>query len=258
MGPTSRVVPTDERFDKPRGSTSPFRAASRTRLRWWYGLARVWPELPVLPVDATSPRSADPVAQGLSRELAGLRVARPFLAVLDVPASTAEYLTGRSRQALRTNLRKADEAGLRGVVIDDPALAREVSRHVSAGRVGSSIDDDEDEWFLDHPNDRWFAVSDTDGRWVAFTGVAVSGSTAFLRILYSASAHPAAGPARYRLHTLVVTSLVDAGVERLWADGPVTTSPGSRYFQHLLGYYCARPSIRTGRRSGRRTAEGMA
>lgn len=249
-GLVSRVIPTDRRFDRPGGSSWTMPPGPGSRLRYWYGLVRVWPTLPVRAVEGTSPPSTDPVASGLSRQLAGLRVTRPFLAALDIPVSTADYLRGRSRQALRTNLRKADEAGLRAVVIKDPEVAREVSRQVSAGRRGASADDENDESFLDHPDDQWFAVIDAEDRWVAFAGVAVSSSAAYLRILYSASAHPDAGPARYRLHTLVVSSLAGAGVERLWADGPVTTSPGSRYFQRLLGYYCARASIRRTRGAG--------
>ncbi|MGI3784476.1 MAG: hypothetical protein ACRYG2_27260 [Janthinobacterium lividum] len=260
-GSVVRVIPTDPRFDRPGGASWAARAGLRTRLGWWYGLVRVWPTLPVFAVDGPLPWSDDPVAHGLSRELAGLRVTRPFLSVLDVPPSMAEYLRGRSRQALRTNLRRAEESGLRVVVIHDHDEARTVSRQVSAGRRGVSPDVPDDEWFLDHPGDRWFAVVDADGRWVAFAGVAVSTSAALLRILYSATAHPAAGPARYLLHTQVVVALVDAGVQRLWADGPVTTSPGSRYFQRLLGYYCARASIRrrrTGRRPSRRTVGSAA
>ena len=260
-GRTLHVVPTDDRFDKPWAAEPSGRVSSRSRLRWWLGLAQLLPAIPAVEVAATAPGSDDPVQQAMTREIAGVRVMRPVLASLDLPPTMADYLRGRSRQALRTNLRKADALGLRAVELLDPALAREVALEVTANRLGYSEDDPQEEWFLGNPGDRWFAVKSADDRWVGFAAIAVSASAAYLRVLFSATAHPDAGPARYRLHTQVVASLMEDGIERLWADGPMTTSPGSRYFQGLLGYYCARPSVRRGRTTGdaaRRAPSGRA
>jgi hypothetical protein len=178
----------------------------------------------------------DAVSHGVGR----WRCVRPLLAVIRLPEDRATYLRGRHRQALRTNLTKADRLGLAGSEVPGKRQMERLAEQVRAARYDTEATAEE---FPYEDTDRWFAVRTADDRCVALAGVAVGARDAYLRVLLSAGTRDEAGAARYLAHTMVVHAMMDSGASRLWADGPLTVSPGLQHFQRLLGYECVRPVL---------------
>jgi len=205
-------------------------------------LFRVWLSLPSSPVTSVQDGPGRALRQALTKGWGPLRLMRPVLSVLELPDTLQDYLRGRSRQALRTNIRRADTHGLVAREVHEWPEAAGFSRAVSSARGGEAGEQHDPEWFLQHRGDRWFVVTGGDGAKIAFAAVAAADRDAYLRTLYSADCHPEASSARYLVHTALVSALLESGVSRLWADGPLTIGSGLQYFQRLLGYQCVRPT----------------
>jgi hypothetical protein len=78
-------------------------------------------------VTLSDSRSGQVIREYFSRRSLGvLPVTRFCRGVLVLPRDHAEYLRGRRRQALRTNLRHATEAGIRCEIVGDRSRALEM------------------------------------------------------------------------------------------------------------------------------------
>ena len=164
----------------------------------------------------------------------GARVAR---AVLRLPNERAEYCRGRSRQALRTNVRHAESLGItchRLLTAAEQGAALEEFLHI----LGCPSSDRE---YLElaiglQPGRQDFHVAvDASGQVIAVAALDVDVRCARLVFLRSAVG-PAGGPARYALIRHVIDALIDRRVNHLLVGGAVRLAPGLQYFQQRLGF----------------------
>jgi hypothetical protein len=158
-------------------------------------------------------------------------------AVLELPAAERDYLAGRSRQALRTNLRHARERG----VTSDRVLANgewfEAASVILAARpdgrrVGRELDEP-------GPGQQvaYYVARDAGQAPLAFAAVALFGPFAVLvNLLSHPGRHPLSSWARYQLHTCLALDLGRAGVRHLLVGSALRETAGNQHFQHLLGY----------------------
>jgi len=161
---------------------------------------------------------------------------RAPVALLRLPATAAEYLRGRPKQALRTNLTRAREAGLRCA----PAASAEQvwdCVHRIAARRGQTAE----HVVLRRPRPglvRDFAIAwDAAGEPVALVETIVDREWAGLAVLVSAHGHPDALLARYLLLAHAVEALIERQVRVLVVGGSMLlTEPGVRYFQRRTGF----------------------
>lgn len=209
----------------PRAALSRMRAGSLTLARYGRGLPSV----------AISP-SASPAGQMLREHLAirerGRLRYRSAQAVLSLPGDFAQYLRGRSRQAVRTNVGHARRAGLTVTRTEvegwEPGLDDTRRGLLSPGPV------------------EWWRVYGPDGAEppLAEAIVTVDDDVALLHGLGSSARY-----ARWLVHTAVVESL--CGRCRLLlvnSDDAYLLSAGNRHFQRLLGYDIARLELPKARR----------
>ena len=199
-------------------------------------LVAVW-RLPVVSLqvrradaEAWSAADAAPVVRTISS-------ARRAQAVLELPAAENHYLTGRSKQALRTNLRHARDLGVTSdripsyeawfdaasVILyarpDGPRLAPEMDKHTPGQRVA------------------YYLARDAEQTPLAFARVALFGQFAVLFTMLShLDRQPSASWARYQLHTSLAVDLGCSGVRYLVVGSALRQPVGHQYFQHLLGY----------------------
>jgi hypothetical protein len=193
-----------------------------------------------LPVVDLKVRSAD--ADAWLTTCAGpvgriLRGARWAQAVLELPTVHDHYLTGRPKQALRTNLRHARNVGVTSARIptyeawfeaasvilharrDGPAAVREMAKPEPGQQVA------------------YYVARDADDKPLVFARVALFDQFAVLFTMLSRfDRHPSASWARYQLHTFLALDLGCAGVKYLVVGSALKESAGNQYFQHLLGY----------------------
>jgi hypothetical protein len=143
--------------------------------------------------------------------------------VLTLPGDFAQYLRGRHRQAVRTNVGHARRAGL--------TVAR---RELPAWEPGR---DDTRRGFLSPgPIEHWQILHPMDGAPVAEAILTVDDEVALLHGLGSTNPH-----ARWLLHTEIVERLCGScGVLLVNSDDAYVLGPGHQYFQRLLGYEIAR------------------
>jgi len=220
-----------------RGTGSPVarvRAAARDRagLRSLLTLAA---GLPVVEADF----SASPSGQELRswfRPDRRVPVDRVPVALLRLPATPAEYLRGRPRQALRTNVTRAAQAGLTAEVMTDGPELRGCVAAVAALR---GQEPDRVLRAEGHPGVRqlFVVVRDRAGDPVALSESVVDGRWAGLGALVIALGHPDNQVMRYLLHVETVKALMAEGVQALTVGGSMLlTSTGTRYFQRRTGY----------------------
>jgi hypothetical protein len=156
-------------------------------------------------------------------------------AVLDLGPDDDQYLAGRRKQALRTNLSHARRLGVQARRVptydewltavadilrsrpDEEALLKEVRQPPGNEDIA------------------YFVAEDHVGCPIAFDVAAVSNDCAVLIWGLSLADHPSRSAARYLLHTFMRSELRGRGVRYL-IGGRTGGSPGLQYFQHLLGY----------------------
>jgi hypothetical protein len=161
---------------------------------------------------------------------------RAPVAVLPLPATYAEYLRGRPKQALRTNLTRATEAGLTCAAAESPEEVWRSAQAIAARR-GQRVED----IVLRRPAPglvrRFSFAYDAAGDPVGLSETIIDGEWAGLAALVSSSGHPDAKLGRYLLHAHTINGLVAEGVSTLVVGGSMLlTSPGTRYFQRRTGF----------------------
>jgi hypothetical protein len=153
--------------------------------------------------------------------------------VLDLPAAEDHYLVGRSRQALRTNLR---HTRVRGVT------SSRVSYETWFEAASAVMRARDDTLGPEHDRPRpeqgaYYVARDARGTALAIAGVALFEQFAVLFALVSRpDRQPDASWARYQLHTSLVFDLGRCGVKHLLTGSALRASAGDQHFQHLLGY----------------------
>jgi hypothetical protein len=191
-------------------------------------LVHIWrlpvTDLRVRQADADAWWFGDWFSPGLHKRLAR--------AVVDLPTNGDCYLTGRARQALRTNLRHARSIGVTSARASYKTWA-DASDAIQRAR-GEEPGPREDR----HRGPAaYYVTRDADGTPLAFAGVALFGQFAVLFTLISGpDRRPETSWARYQLHTCLAVDLGGAGVRHLITGSALREPAGLQYFQHLLGY----------------------
>jgi hypothetical protein len=153
------------------------------------------------------------------REIDGYRDAQ---GVLRLPADFSEYLRGRHRQAVRTNVGHARRAGLRAEVEFVPDWA-------------PGGDDSRLAYITPGPVERWNLLT-AEGAIAAQAILSVDTEVALLQGMMSLVPH-----GRWLLHTTMIERLCGScEVLLINCDDAYLMSPGVQYFQRLLGYDIAR------------------
>jgi hypothetical protein len=158
-------------------------------------------------------------------------------AVLELPTAEERYLTGRPKQALRTNLRHARELGVTsGRVATYEQWFEAATVILNARPDGKTVGPE-----LDKPGPgqhaAYYVAQDAHESPLAFAGVALFGQFAVLfSMLSRPDRHPGASWARYQLHTFLSLDLGCSGVKHLLVGSALREKAGNQYFQHLLGY----------------------
>lgn len=185
-----------------------------------------------------------------------LPTGRVPVAVLTLPDTQAEYLRGRPRQALRTNVQRATSAG---VTCTSTPSAQEIRDGVA--RIASRRGQEPAAMVIPRPRpglDRSFSLAyDAAGDPVALSEIIVDVSWAGLAVLVTVPDGPAV---RYLMHTHTVAELIRREVSTLTVGGSMLlTSAGTRYFQRRTGYVpvwlrldgvATERRVRTGRSDG--------
>jgi hypothetical protein len=157
-------------------------------------------------------------------------------AVLDLQLDDDLYFAGRRKQALRTNLNRARQAGVavtrQASYTDWLAAAREIHKHRSGGQetlreIGPPEDDEKMVYLV---------ATNPTGTPVAFAGAVVLDQLGVLFALLSLPGESHASVSRYLIHTDLRTWLKKDGVQFLTTGSALHLSPGLQYFQYLLGY----------------------
>jgi hypothetical protein len=158
-------------------------------------------------------------------------------AVLELPTVEERYLVGRTKQALRTNLRHARDLGVTSDRIPTyEAWFEAASVILHTRRDGPAVAGE-----MDKPGPgqqvAYYVARDAHKTPLAFAGVALFGQFA---VLFSMLSHldrnPSASWARYQLHTFLALDLGCSGVKHLLVGSALRETAGNQYFQHLLGY----------------------
>jgi hypothetical protein len=150
-------------------------------------------------------------------------------AVLEIPDSDEEYLRGRRKQAMRTNLRRADELGFVARVLpraDRDVLDRDLKLD---GRRPLSWDEEQ---LIVVVNER----DDPEEATRACAIASVHGDWAHLHRFIKLGARDDSLMSRYVLQLALVQSLREEGVRYVHAGSPLTAKRNVPYFQYLTGF----------------------
>jgi hypothetical protein len=160
--------------------------------------------------------------------------------VLVVPPTQEEYLRGRSRQAVRTNIRHAKCLGLSCRRLTGPSEQRYVADHMVAQRPQSEDVAAEYRRHLDHPDAECWMVEAPDQTPAGLAVLNVDTQVAMLWSLVCVE-----HSAKWLLHTHVVEQLGAAGVRYLLTSSRMAPliRPRDQYLQKLLGYRVAHLSL---------------
>ena len=201
----------------PRATLERLRAGSLT-------VGRYDRSLPALEVRLTSSPAGQMIGEHLAIREQGRFRYRTAQAVLPLPADFAQYLRGRHRQALRTNLGHARRAGL--------TVARTEFEDWEPG-----LDDTRRGLLTPGPIDWWCVRGhDPEAPPVAEAIVTVDDDVALLHGLGSKASY-----ARWLVHTAIVEHLCGrCDVLLVNCDDAYLLGAGHRHFQRLLGYEIAR------------------
>jgi len=176
--------------------------------------------------------------------------ARLCRGVLTVPSDADEYLHGRSRRALRNNLRRAAASGIRCDTVtgvSDASHAVQVvvpqRREAVTAQAHAALTGHWPELFA-QPGVTTMVARDAGGKPIGVAGVVIDDQICLIRLAV-ASSHEA----RWALHDYLVRALMDSGVRYLLAAdggpmGALGLTPQVQYFQHLLGYDVCHIKIR--------------
>jgi hypothetical protein len=217
------------------------RAGFGEQLRGAWALVRLLVGLPKLEVSLTDAPGGAAIGAYLRARRCGVRTHLIAQGVLALGPEPVQYLRGRRRQALRTNLSHAAAAGVRCVAVDGAtATAGAVAELAAAGLI------DNPEVLLERTADTWTLAINRDGRVLGGALVSVDRDWAMVNILVATDY-----PVRYALHTDVAARLGASGVRYLFVSerSALALPEGLQYLQRILGYRVVNLRLRR-RRSG--------
>ena len=165
-------------------------------------------------------------------------------ACLPLPPDADSYLRGRHRQAVRTNLHRADKIRLTcRPVPTDWDVTRQALR---TGTFASRLEELEQ---LEQPDAgvKSWAVFDSGGQVLGRAVALVDERAAVLLLLHGPPDMGVAHQTRYLLHTAVVADLIRRGVRTLVVESILGAPPGLKYFAARLGYRACRIRVVRGR-----------
>jgi hypothetical protein len=197
-------------------------------------LARYDRSLPSVTVRLTASPAGQMIGEHLAIRERGRWRYRSARGVLPLPADFAQYMRGRHRQAVRTNVGHARREGMT------------VGRSVLDGWE-PGLDDSRRGLLTPGPIEWWHVRGPGgEGPPLAEAIVTVDNDVALLHGLGSSAKY-----ARWLLHTEIVERLCGScDVLLVNSDDVYLLGPGHRYFQRLLGYEIARLELpRAGRRN---------
>jgi hypothetical protein len=158
-------------------------------------------------------------------------------ACLPLPADADSYLRGRHRQAVRTNLHRADKIRLTcRPVPNDWEVTGQVLRSGTFAGLYEELEQ------LEQPDAvvKSWAVFDSGGGVLGRAVALVDERTAVLLLLHGPTDLGVAHQTRYLLHTALVADLIRRGVRNLVVESILGAPPGLKYFAARLGYRACR------------------
>ncbi|HEX8086010.1 MAG TPA: hypothetical protein VF529_17085 [Solirubrobacteraceae bacterium] len=217
-----------------RGGVAPLAAelvAQRRRVVQW---GRVVRELPWMHLWIGSGPAADEIWRRTGPRVCALTGRRPARAVLIVPPDPADYLRGRTRQALRTNRTRSRRLGIACRRVDGGAEKRALLlEHLRSRR--EDVDTFEREQRI-RVEDAEVHVAERDGAIEAIAMVYVAAEAAYLAYLRAGLDERYSSAARYALSAAVTQSLSARGVRAQISGSALGVDPGTAYLQQRLGY----------------------
>jgi hypothetical protein len=160
-----------------------------------------------------------------------------------VPSTEAKYLSGRHRQALRTNLRRASEVGIRCIDVSSAGQRRVLSGPwlTSPFPYEDSPATLEENLTPPYPDALQWVATDAGNVPLAVGRISIDAEWALVEALFGRS--HAAG---WMMHTRLTAATIDAGARyMIVSSGPAPLlSPGLQHFQRLLGYRVVNLSLR--------------
>jgi len=158
-------------------------------------------------------------------------------AVIQTSLDEHEYLKGRHRQAVRTNIRRARELGIVATRLGgyDEFVAASApvydSRRGGDAVLAATRRPTPSEKFA------WYSASTPDyAAPVIVAAVALFGDFAVLVVMVGNRHYAHVGYVRYLLHTFILCDLAAGGTRHLIVGPVLRESSGNQYFQRLLGY----------------------
>jgi hypothetical protein len=195
-------------------------------------LLAVLRQLPILPVELTGGTGGRVIADHLRVRRLGVPKNRIAQGVLPLRAGEQDYLGSCSR-IVRRQIRRARLSGVECSRLTSDEQRWLVIRQLTPQVPGMP------RWVDRLPgrfSDDWWVAREATGRPVGFAIVVADTRWAMLDLLISLE-----HPARYLLHTEIVTDLGKAGVRYLMTDSPTVLRMDRhvRQFQRVLGYRVA-------------------
>ncbi|HEX8123178.1 MAG TPA: hypothetical protein VF549_18140 [Solirubrobacteraceae bacterium] len=165
------------------------------------------------------------------------RARRPARAVLVLPSDPDEYLRGKARQALRTNVSRAKKVGIECRELRDAGEKRAaLTRHMATRGEGGDVVAEFERIYRLQLEAAEVHVAERDGDVEAFSAVFTSGEAAYLVYLRAGVDRERSSAARYALSTHVTQHLIRRGVRGLISGSALGVDSGTAYFQQRLGY----------------------
>ena len=176
-------------------------------------------------------------------------------AVVRLPANSAEYCAGSSKQTLRRKVRQAERIGIRWRRVDDPderrrvlALADDWER-VQPDPQYRNAEPANDDLFA---YDLWLVAESPDGRPLVLSVTPVDSGWAALRYFRAIGQGVEQSVARYYLMKILVDRLCRLGARHLVdATSPSSLTNGLRHYQRMVGFRIVRVRLRDTTTAGR-------
>ena len=166
-------------------------------------------------------------------------------AVLELPAVEKQYLTGRPKQALRTNLSHARKNGITSVRVETYEEWLEDLSVVLSARGDLEPEKWDEHKIVPGQKIAYYVARDAEQTPLACARVAVFGQFgALFSMLSRPDMYPSTSWARYQLHTFLALDLGSSGVEYLQVGSAFKEPDGTQFFQHLVGYRARNISLK--------------
>jgi hypothetical protein len=177
------------------------------------------------------------IARRLLRRLGTFAGWRRASAVLALPADEASYLRGKSRQALRTNVTRAREAGVICRAVPDVGEQASLVATIAAARGPSEPLDYLMGDFVGVDAHEFFVAQDRDGGLINLCVAVIDVDVALIAYHVSLPGHPEMSNGRYMMSLHLINECIRRGARLLLIEtSPLDLDPGLAYYQRRLGF----------------------